>query len=310
MTLGRGALGRLANVVRLEGFWVEGQGLYRLPQAIGPVWWLALGLVLGLVAAGAIKLWRQGRRYETAWFGLSALGAAVLAAGILTPWLSAHVPFFAGYREPHKFVGLVAFAYALFAGAGVTAALNRCQRYGVLPMLAIAMAAMVLPFVYTPSLLLGGGRQLGVHHYPRGWFTVNKRLNADTRPAKVLFLPWHLYMHFDFAATFMANPAPNFFDKPTLASNDPEFGHSSPNWPDPVRTHIARRILPGAQHRTDLGAQLSQLHITYVVLAEESDSNAYRYLDRQKYIRLVYSDRTIRLYKNVSVKQGEYDGVN
>jgi hypothetical protein len=305
MTLGHGALGRLASVGRLEGFWVEGQGLYRLPQAIGPVWWLVLGLVLSLTVAGALQLWRGGKRYIVAWLGLSAMIAAVLAAGIFTSWLSAHVPFFAGYREPHKFVGLLVLAYAVFLGSGVAAVLDRCQRFGALPMLAVVMVAVVLPFVYAPSMLLGGGRQLSTHQYPLGWFSVNERLNADPDQFKVLFLPWHLYMHFDFTATFMANPAQNFFDKPTLTSNDPELGHSSPNQPDPVKALIAQQLLPGAQNRTDLAARLSRLRIKYVVLAEESDSNIYHYLDQQKDLRLVYSDRTIRLYKNLTFGQGE-----
>lgn len=300
-TLGHGALGRLANVGRLEGFWVEAQGLYRLPQAIGPVWWLALGVVIGLIVAGAVRLWRTGRRYETAWFGLSALVAAVFAAAILTPWLSAHVPFFAGYREPHKFAGLVALTYALFAGGGVIAVLAWCQRY----VTALAVSVMVLPFVLTPSMLFGGGRQLSTHQYPSGWFTVNAQLNTDTDQFKVLFLPWHLYMHFGFAATIMANPAQNFFDEPTLVSNDPEFGHSSPNQLDPVKTIIGRHLLPEASKRTDLGARLTQLRIKYIVLAEESDSSSYHYLDQQKDLRLIFSGRTIRLYKNITFGRGQ-----
>ncbi|HSX43244.1 MAG TPA: hypothetical protein VLF59_04110 [Candidatus Saccharimonadales bacterium] len=305
MTLGHGALGRLANIERLEGFWVEAQGLYRLPQALGPLWWPALGLVLGLAVTGAIQLWRTGKQHETIWLGLSVLLAAVLAAALVTPWLSTHVPLFAGYREPHKFAGLVALAYAVFAGNGVVAVLDQCQRQGAQAMLAVMAIFAALPFVFTPSMLLGGGRQLSTHQYPSGWFTVNARLNADPHQFKVLFLPWHLYMHFDFAGTIIANPAQNFFDKPTLVSNNPEFGRSSPNQPDSVKAYIAGHLLPDAQHHTDLAARLSHLHIKYIVLAEESDSSAYQYLDHQKGLRLTYSDSAIRLYKNDMFGRGE-----
>jgi hypothetical protein len=301
-TVGSNTLERLANVGRLEGFWVEGQGLYRLPQAIGPVWWLALAAVFCLVIMGAIRYWRTGRRFETALFGLSALAAAFLAAGVFNLWFSRHVPFFAGYREPHKFAGLVALTYALFAGSGVAAALTWCQRRSRLILAAVA-AFTILPFVFTPSMLLGGGKQLAARQYPAGWFTVNRLLNRDTGQFKVLFLPWHQYMHVSFAATIMANPAENFFDKPTLVNNDPEFGRSTTNRPDAVKTFIGQKVLPAAPYRTDLGARLAKLNIRYVVLAGESDSDTYRYLDRQKDLRLVFSDGTMKLYKNLTDEQ-------
>jgi len=256
-------------------------------------------MVLSLVAVGAVRLWRSGRRHDVVLFGSSALIAAMLAAGILTSWLGANVPLFAGYREPHKFVGLVALAYALLAGSGVAVVLTWCQRHAIRLMLGLTIGVMILPFILTPSLLLGGGKQLAARQYPDSWFTVNKLLDQDKQQFKVVFLPWHQYMHFNFAATIMANPAENFFDKPTLVSQDPEFGGSSPNKPDPLRKLIGEDILPQASQRTDLGTQLALRHVKYVILAEESDSQDYHYLSQQKDLRLVFGDGTIKLYRNV-----------
>jgi hypothetical protein len=298
VTTGGSILGRLANISRLEGFWVEKQALYRMPQEIGLVWWFALLAVLSLVVLGVLRLWQSGKRYETALFGFSALVAAFLAAGIFAPWFTAHVPLFAGYREPHKFVGLVGLAYALFAGYGVSAALSWCMERRMQYVIVLLATVLFLPFVFTPSLLLGGGKQLAAQQYPDSWHRVNSQLNEDKQHFKVLFLPWHLYMHFSFAGTIIANPAENFFDKPVLINNDPEFEHSSPSKHDPAKNFIGQTILPAASQHNRIGMQLSRLRIKYVILATESDSDTYSYIDQQEDLQLVFRDEKISLYRN------------
>jgi hypothetical protein len=308
-TVGSGAFGRLAHVGRLEGFWAEDTGLYRVPDELGAVWWLALVVFLTLVAAGGLRYWRYGSRAGVVTLGAATLAAALLAAGIGINWLSQHIPLFAGYREPHKFTGLVALAYALCAGSGVVAAISWIPRRAKQFTPALVAILLPLPYLFTPPMLLGASGQLAVAPYPGGWAHVNAVLDRDTASYQVLFLPWHLYMHFNFAETIVANPAANFFDKPTLISNNPEFGGSSPSSHNPAVNVLSKNILPADTRRTDLGAKLAHLQIKYVILANEADADTYSYLAYQTDLRTIYHDDTITLYQNTAWQDRSRSGL-
>jgi hypothetical protein len=252
--VGSGAAGRLAHIGRLEGFWAEGTGLYRVPDELGPIWWLTLFVLLALVALGTARYWRHGSRATVVALSTVVVVAALFAAGVGMDWLSTHNTLFAGYREPHKFTGLVALAYAICAGSGVVVVFGWAQRRAKQFVPVIIALLLPMPYLLTSAMPLGGGGQLVVGHYPGGWSHVNTLLDRDHTTYQVLFLPWHLYMHFDFAETIVANPAANFFDKPTLISNNPEFGGSSPSSHNPAVDTLSKNILPDAAWRAETGS--------------------------------------------------------
>lgn len=295
-TVGDGVAGRLANVLRLQGFWAENRDLYTLPQAHIPGWGM-LGLVIwGLVFVGGLRMWRD-RRELFVTFGGSALLATVLAAGTLNNWLSGHVPFFAGYREPEKFVALVALAFAMFAGQGVNVALRRCRTWGGRSLSVVGTTGLLLvPIAWTSTIFWGFNNQLAAAAYPADWFRTNRWLDADKTNFHVLFLPWHLYMYFDFAGRIVANPTPQFFDKPVIASDNPEFKGIKPA-PNTTDLQITT-ILARASGRNDLGAQLARLNVKYVLLAQDDDYANYSYLVGQRDLKLVRNGTTLQVYRN------------
>jgi hypothetical protein len=141
------------------------------------------------------------------------------------------------------------------------------------------------------------------NRYPAGWYAINDRLNQDSDGFRVLFLPWHLYMHFGFAQTLMANPAEKFFDKPVLVNNDPEFKDSSPSTIDPTKTYIGKRVLPRAADRSDLGRRIAPMNIKYVILTSDADADNYIYVSKQAGLKLAYRDAEIALYENTAWKE-------
>lgn len=323
-TVGDGTIGRLGNVLRLQGFWAEGQNLYLLPQDVTLAWGvIALG-VWALVIVGMTASWRVCGRHVTALFALIVVIAAVLAIGTMNGWLAAHVPLFAGYREPQKFVALVALGYAFFAGHGTAAILRRSLKRSVLAkrneksgnfiqnllafrkdgpfgtmILVFALACVV--FNFTKPMWWGFDGQLVPRHYPADWFAVNERLDADQSNFKVLFLPWHLYMHFRFAGRIIANPASKFFDKPVIVSQNPELYGASPTALRPEQRQL-NKLLPAASRNSDLGAQVAPLRVKYIVLAKDLDYQKYSYLNYQKDLQLVSESSTLKLYRNVMFK--------
>jgi hypothetical protein len=129
---------------------------------------------------------------------------------------------------------------------------------------------------------------------------MNQRLDADHADYEVLFLPWHLYMRFQFAGRVIANPAGAFFDKPVLVSNNPEFGGVGPAVTDTRKQLLNNQILPAAPQGNNLGQQLAPLNVKYILLAKDYDYQKYAYLDRQTDLRLVVRGPTLELYRNTA----------
>lgn len=300
-TGGGSVVGRISNVVHLQGFWAERYGLFILPQDAVPfpLWALCLVVLLGLVVLGAWWLWRLGR-----WGSLALLGALLvigvwLAAGVGNSWLSDNLPLFAGYREPHKLAMLIALSQAICVAFGVAAVLryfeNRKQETlaGMMTILALA-----LPFLVTPTYLWAAKGQLRAVQYPAGWQAINQQLNADTEARQNLFLPWHAYMYTNFAGRLIANPAPKFFDKPMIVSHNPEFAGAAAYKPTPAARQIELALHDAKQGSLRLSTVLTALDVRYVVLAKDSDYEQYAHLKQQPGLKLVADYPEISLYYN------------
>lgn len=298
-TVGQGIAGQISNIIGLQGFWVEGRALYVLPQQQTGLWGLAALIVLTLITIGGVVWWRQGRRRDFMVCGIAAFVALVLSIGGTSSWLAEHIPLFAGFREPHKFVGLVALFYALCIGRGTDRLIDAYrQKGGELTNYTVSGGIMLVLIVFTSTMFWGFGGQLSPRHYPNDWFAARQMLQKDNGGHRTLFLPWHLYMHFRFAGRIIANPAPQFFGKEVIVSNNPEFGDASPTTQDKTQKYLSRLILPTAPENSRLGSTLSQLNIKYVLLAKDADVVDYDYLNQQKELKLMYEGPTIKLYRN------------
>lgn len=298
-TVGGDFTGRLANILRLQGFWAEQRDMYILPQDDVPLWGLLAIMLWALTVIGARHWWRHGRQREVACLLTAMALAAVAATGSLQN-LALHLPVLAGYREPEKFVGLLALGYGVLAAGGAGPVIMYCRRVGGRAIQTGASIVLVLlPIVFTPTILWACNHQLTAAAYPADWFTADRLLNRDTSSFQTLFLPWHLYMYFGFAGRIIANPAPTFFTKPALVSDNPEFGSAAP-----AGTTAAKRqldaLLPAAATDTQLGPRLTRLHIKYILLDKDNDYQKYDYLNQQPDLRLVWQGPTIELYRNVS----------
>ncbi len=323
-TTGGDAIGRLGNVLGMQGFWAEGRLLVDMPQYTIPQWlWIsAIVLLIILVGVGLSACWRNGRRGVAIVFGLSIMLGAILGSGFGGNWLAEHVPFYAGYREPHKFTGLVVLGYsvlAMFGAAAIGQRLHQAQPKQWKPgsqtrakigYVSVSVLLLALPLLMTPNMLWAATGQLRSAPYPDGWYTVNRLLNqaAADNPAdfQALVLPWHLYLHMDFVGRVTANPAINFFDQPVISSNDPELLGAA-------RSIANRHIQTGAkvqqsqqqveamlEQPSDFSRQLANLDIEYVILTKNSDYRRYDYLTNQTGLDRIYNDEDISLYRNRS----------
>lgn len=305
VTVGNSLAEQLINIAGLQGFWADARALYVLPQQAVASWpVITVGIWL-LVGYGAVVMRRRKADKTNIYVvAFSALAGAVLATTLLSQLL-ASFPLAMGMREPHKFVGLVAVAFAIFIGSAGASLVSHAAKLYKDKRIAMAALGCVLlvPFAWTPTMLGGMYGQLQPRSYPSEWFTANDFLNADNSTFQALFLPWHGYQRFDFSGRIIMNPAEKFFDKPMLASNELEFRGAAPTFPDQTKSYIAKTLLPQAPNRRDLAEKLNDITIKYIVVAKEDTGSEY--LVRQPGIKLVFNTAKIKIYQNMQFSGGQ-----
>jgi hypothetical protein len=166
-----------------------------------------------------------------------------------------------------------------------------------------AVIILLVPVLYTPTMFWGFSGQLVPRQYPADWYQINQLLDWDTDNFHVLSLPWHLYMHYQFAGRVIANPSDAFFDKPTIISNELEFKNASPTFPDATKSLLSEQLLPGAARNPRLAKDLDELGIKYILLAKTYDYADYGYLDRQTGLKLISETPNLKLYRNLAYGQ-------
>ena len=291
----------LGSVLGLQGFWQETRGLAQLPSDGIWIWeevQLALWILLGI---GAWQAWHQQRKVASVVSGV-AIVSIILALGIGGEWLATHVPFFAGYREPQKFVALLSLAYAYFATWGAIWIFMHSKKRFAKPTL---IAMVMLPLLYTPTLLWGAHGQLRAAAYPSDWFTANRILDAQPGTGKVLVLPWHLYMSYGHAGRIIASPAASFYDRAVVTSDDPELPGVAPQTHDVTREAVSRLL--GLQDEVMFARELQALGVDYVLVNKELDYRDYDFISSVPGVQVLQDSQTLKLYRltNDTIRQHE-----
>ncbi|MBL8159354.1 hypothetical protein JNJ66_02770 [Candidatus Saccharibacteria bacterium] len=298
----------------LSGFWADAHNRYVMPQATGVLWGVTALLVVGLVLLGARRIWQRRDRLGVALLALGviawwlAMGVAWEGSRPLAYWLADNVPFYAGYREPQKWLMVLAVTYAYCAALGGDAVLRylkgRCRpaaKFSRVKSYAIG-AMLLLPFVWTPMQLAGAARQLGSVQYPAGWQQAKDALAAHgaARDSTVVVLPWHMYMPMSFTQRTTGNPASAFFPHDMITSNNPELRGVPFDAGGPVESYINAEFLP-AQGGVVYGAKppaqrLNELGVEYIMLLKEGDWRRYEWLQTVPGLLQVTNNDDIIIY--------------
>jgi len=305
-TAGKNGAATLGNVLLMSGFWGKDQFRYfNLTDA--PGWQRSFILLAPLILYGVYRSFRRpgrGSKIFSAALLMIFVTAVVLAVGIksgmtrnFVMFLYDHLPLYKGLREPQKWVAVIIPVYLFFLTLGasrlarVKAVVNNRIVGGLLLAAVIVMQA--------PSLLWGFNRQVHPTPYPDDWYQVNKLLLSRSATShecsdKILFLPWHLYMSFNWIGKIVANPAPAFFACPVLSGTDMEWGGIYDNSTDPnsaaVAAFLAARGKGGAP-------KLTGSPVRYIVLAKELDYASYLWLKDLPYVKPLLETRTLLVYE-------------
>jgi hypothetical protein len=298
------------NASAMYGFWANNQGYFHLPKETLAVWPL---IAITFMALALIGLWVSRRRPES--WALAVLGILALILGVgvafgpfagIFNWCFDYIPFFKGYREPQKFIGLLILAYAYLGAIGVQWLAGtikdqfrrqRGRRAGYSITIAILI---LLPIAYTYPMFWGFDNQLRVVSYPADWTAANRLLKADSNRFSVLFLPWHQYLTLNFTAGKVANPSQTFFEKPIIKGDTLEFGNSFDQNVPAINKAVEAQVLNHAALLANAGPRLAQLNIKYILLAKTEELPDYGWLNRQPDLKLLSDGPTLRVYLNRS----------
>lgn len=296
-------LGVLGNVLTMRGFWADSANLYLTPEDVYSWWLIPLCLLGGLVAAGVYKSWKTTHGLTLAFlimFSISTIIATGTSGSIFSSvntWIVIHIPLFAGYRDPQKFVGIIVLVYAMFASLGIWQVIDwlnlRKHLLGLVNKFGIFI--LFIPIMCAPLMLGGFAGQLKSSDYPKDWYGMNEyfKQNGIGKDEKVLALPWHLYMRFGFAERIIANPMDRFFTPKLTINDDPEFKNSHSY----AKTDEQQTIRQLLESKTDAVHQLRKLGFRYILIAKEFDYRKYEYLNYEKGLKIIRDTESLLLYR-------------
>jgi len=233
-----------------------------------------------------------------------SLGARAPVTGGLFSFMFDHVSAFRLFREPQKFVALIALAYAVLGASGLDRVLSRRHREerppsaarrsrAVIPMLLIALLCL-----YSFRMFGGLWGQAKAVSYPRSWSAVQQALRRDQGDWSALYLPPYWYMRFDFTESnnTITNPMPMFFTNRSVPRASIEVGGQNLDQ-QPIDRYVNTALQSG-RVRGNLGSMLAPLNVKYLVLARNPASVNFEFVEKQRDLEKVLDLGDIVLLRN------------
>ena len=289
-------------VFMLHGFWrLE----FTTPLQDGKVLYLFAFLPLaGAAFAGALHataspVWRRaaGALLVTCLVaGILGMGRSFPVTEPIARFMFERVPGYGIFREPQKWVALLALGYAVFAGVGLQLVAGRLDklRTGAGHLVCIGV---LLPLVATRLMLWGFGGAVENSQFPPDWERVNE-ITAG-QPGSILALPWNLYQPISFAGErTIANPMPHYFSSDVIVSKEARLFVADETRPSDPRDAYVQNIMNRRRNVADFGQLVAPLGIRYIALAHVADWSTYGFLERQDDLDLLFEGEDMTLYEN------------
>ena len=307
-TAGKNGAETFSNVLLMSGFWGKDQFRYfDLTTASG--WQRSFVFLTPLIFYGLFLSFRKRSKKEKI-FSFSLLLiftlAVFLAVGIKSPitngfvmYLYNHLPFYKGLREPQKWVAVIIpiYLFYLSLGAARLRSTKFISKNRILS--AIILAAIII--MGAPSLVWGFNRQVRPTPYPSDWAEVNNLLVNRSAQSygcsdRILFLPWHMYLSFNWVGKIIANPATVYFTCPILSGTDMEWGGIYDNSQNAEGQAVAAWLTERGDFQSPLFSSTVN-SFRYIILAKEVDYNSYAWLNNLSYLKLLLETKTLLVYE-------------
>jgi len=219
--------------------------------------------------------------------------------GALFRWCYVHVPFFPIMREPQKFLMLLALAYAVFFGWGIShIARLATSAKGARAAAAALVLGIALPLGYTPTMFNGLSAQIAPSHVPSAYEHANALMGNGV--GSVLALPWHLYLSYPLTNNrVVANLTPSLLNRTVISGDNVEAGGVETQSTSLESKYLAALYARGSTLK-HFGALVAPLGIQYIVLSKTVDWPAYLWLSRQADLKSILDTSSLEVWKNLS----------
>jgi len=305
-TAGQKGTETFSNVLLMSGFWGKEQSRY-FDLTDAPGWQRGFILLTPLIFYGVyLSFKKHGRNEKILSAGLILIFslAVLLAVGVKSPatgglaiFLYDHLPLYKGLREPQKWVAVIIPIYLFYLTLGA----SRLKDFKLIRnnrgLAAVILAAVII--MQAPSLLWGFNNQAKSTPYPRDWYEVDSFLVNQANQSygcsdKILFLPWHMYLSFNWVGKVIVNPASVFFSCPVVIGTNMEFGGIYDNSQNPDSRVITAWLSSAGQGGAP---KVSGAAPRYIILAKEVDWKKYDWLNDLSYLRLIKETATLLVYE-------------
>lgn len=289
------------NILMMSGFWGKDQFRYLDLANFSENWGRSFFILLPLIIWGLITGWRK-KEYRNLSVGLIFifLISMILAAGIKVSlfknfnlWLFNNFPFYKGLREPQKWVALIVIVYSVFLSLGIKEFFKtKIVKHNKF-IISLFLSAIII--MQAPLLLFGFWGQIKPVEYPKDWYIINEYIiQQDDCQSNILFLPWHMYMSFNWIGKIVANPAKTFFTCPVIQGTNMEWGGIYDNSSKKEGKLIGEWVENRGQ--TDLLIN-NHFNIKYIILAKELDWQNYLWVEKLDNLKLIKESETLRVYE-------------
>lgn len=230
------------------------------PCNINPLVGIASGILFIAALAGV----------SSYWIAILYIISIALALGV------SHISGWNPMRDSGKFLAVTALAQVLLIATASTNMNTKFRKkvFSIIILicsLTIAMATLIALHV-----------SIVPREYPATWYKWNALFATQQTKPRVLFLPWHQYMAFDFTNHLtIANPAPIFFTNAEIISGDNiEISRNNitiQSVSQRPESHAIEHML--ATNTTnnfiaELQTIVSTQHISYIMLAKSNEDEA------------------------------------
>lgn len=228
------------------------------PCNITPLIGIASGILILTAVAGV----------SSYWIAILYIASIALALGI------SHITTWNPMRDSGKFLAVTVLAQVLLIATAYTNIQTKFHKNIFL--LAVLCSSIIIAI----ATLIAVHTSIIPREYPTSWYEWNEIFAKEQPKPRVLFLPWHQYMAFDFTNHLaVANPAPVFFSNADIISGDNiEISRNNITVlsvsQNPTSQAIEHMLTTNTTNdfMTELQTIVSEQHIAYIVIAKSNEN--------------------------------------
>ncbi|MCE9642937.1 MAG: hypothetical protein K8Q97_01285 [Candidatus Andersenbacteria bacterium] len=198
-----------------------------------------------------------------------------LFIGAIILVLLTDIPFIPAMRDSAKYLADLALIEAALLAYGIV---HLQKKYGSVSSILILLCTLLAG----SSIYWGLSNTITPKIYPQSWYAFNQTLAKLPEKPRVLFLPWHLYMPFDFTnQATIADPAKLFFTNGSIIQGDnlemrqgDAFIVTESTSPESQEINHALAQISTPDFSSSFLKMLKEQHISYIALAHGSPEEA------------------------------------